>query len=157
VVDVLALDGRGGAAPVAGGVPAWVTAATAGALGGAGLVGGGARAGAGGRGPSGGRASAARPGGRAGSGGRSAPAGGAGPPPGGRRSPSTLRRLLVEAERQMKRLEKRRSELEVAMAQSSTDHEALASIGLKLAALQGEMAEIEERWLQLAEEADDKS
>ncbi len=56
VVDVLALDGRGGAAPIAGGVPAWVAAATAGALGGAGLSGPG-RGGAS-RGGSGGRAGA---------------------------------------------------------------------------------------------------
>ena len=167
VVDVLALDGRGGAAPVAGGVPAWVAAATAGALGGAGLSGpgrgGASRGGSGGRAGAGASAGAgvgaggARPAGRGGPGQRQSGGTGTPVPAGARRTPSTLRRLLVEAERQMKRLEKRRGELEIAMAQSSSDHAALASIGSELAGVQGEIAEVEERWLVLAEEADDKS
>jgi ABC transport system ATP-binding/permease protein len=159
VVDVLALDGRGGAAPVAGGVPAWVARATAGTLGGAGSPAGGAGAGprsdAGGGGRSGGAGrggSGARTVARSGSG--QAPGAGAAAAPGGRRSPSTLRRLLVDAERQMKRLEKRRGELESEMAASSADHQALARIGSELAALQAEVAELEERWLALAEEGE---
>ncbi|HEY2301116.1 MAG TPA: ABC-F family ATP-binding cassette domain-containing protein [Acidimicrobiales bacterium] len=164
VVDVLALDGRGGAGPVAGGVPAWVAAATAGALGApvsaasvprgrpggapAGRGGSAGPVGSPGRRPSGGRPSGGRP-----SGGR-ASGGLASDPSTSRRSPSTLRRLLLDAERQMKRLEKRRGELESAMAAASSDHEALARIGSELAILQEDLSELEEQWLALAEEAE---
>ena len=169
VVDVLALDGRGGAGPVAGGVPAWVAAATAGVLGAP------VSAATGGRGrPGGAPAGRGRSAGPAGSPGRRASGGRApggvapgGVAPGGlapgglasdasmsRRSPSTLRRLLLDVERQMKRLEKRRGELESAMAAASSDHEALARIGSELAALQGDLSGLEEQWLALAEEAE---
>jgi len=142
VVDLLALDGRGGTAPVAGGVPAWVAAATAGALG---------SAGSGGRGAMAGRSALGHS-----STGSRLPAGPASSRSGtGRRSPSTLRRLLLDSERQLKQLERRRGHLVGLMAGSSADHEALARIGSALAALQGEMDEIEDRWLALAEEAEE--
>ena len=54
----------------------------------------------------------------------------------------------------MKGLEKRRGELDSAMAAASADHEELARIGSELATLQGDLTELEEQWLALAEEAE---
>jgi hypothetical protein len=42
------------------------------------------------------------------------------------------------------------------MAASSADHQALARIGSELASLQAEIADLEDRWLALAEEGEGK-
>ena len=130
VVELLGIDGCGRAALVAGGVPAWVEAATAA---------GTASATNGADGP------------------RRAPAPGPaqqGADRVGGRSPGTLRRLMAEAERDLTRLERRRAELEAAMGEAASDHVALARIGVELSELQGRVEQTEQRWITLAEEAE---
>jgi ATP-binding cassette subfamily F protein uup len=68
------------------------------------------------------------------------------------RSPSTLRRLLRDAERDMGGLEERRAELAAALAGAGADHQALARAGTELAAAEAELAVAEHRWLELADE-----
>jgi ATP-binding cassette subfamily F protein uup len=70
------------------------------------------------------------------------------------RSPSTLRRLVQEAEKDLARLHKRRSRLEAAVAAAGADHVRLAEIGASLAEVDAEIAATEERWLAVAEEAE---
>jgi ATP-binding cassette subfamily F protein uup len=70
-----------------------------------------------------------------------------------RRSPSTLRRLIKEAERDLARLERRRSELDGALAIAS-DHRELGRLGTELADLTEALHQAEERWLTLAGEAE---
>lgn len=48
----------------------------------------------------------------------------------------------------------RRDELDAQLAASSTDHEALARLGAELATVGAELGEAEERWLELAAEAE---
>ena len=66
------------------------------------------------------------------------------------RSPSTLRRLIGQAEREVEKLAARRDELVASLA--TTDHEALARIGAEVAAAEAALAEAEERWLDLSAE-----
>jgi len=70
------------------------------------------------------------------------------------RSPSTLRRLLKEAEKEIARLERARARLEdeVATAAKTSDHAALAELGAAVAAVHEEIAAAEERWLALGAE-----
>jgi ATP-binding cassette subfamily F protein uup len=70
------------------------------------------------------------------------------------RTPSTLRQLLRRAEAEMHRLQDRQAALEAELAAAMGDHVALACVGEELAALTGELAAAEERWLSLAEEAE---
>ena len=53
----------------------------------------------------------------------------------------------------MARLEKRRDELAAAFSKV-VEHNELARIGSELAVVQAKLAEVENRWLALAEEAD---
>ena len=69
-----------------------------------------------------------------------------------RRSPSTLRRLLVVAEREMEEAEADRDRLVEELAKASTDHAALTEISRALVDAEGRLAEVEERWLALSEE-----
>jgi ABC transport system ATP-binding/permease protein len=71
-----------------------------------------------------------------------------------RRTPSTLRHLLRRTERELSDLRKRGTELEAELATAANDPEALARIGKDLAEVQAELAQKEEGWLALAEEAE---
>ena len=69
------------------------------------------------------------------------------------RSPSTVRRLLGGAERDMAEAEARRDELSAALAGGDTsDHQALAATAQALADAEAALAAAEERWLALSEE-----
>ncbi len=68
------------------------------------------------------------------------------------RSKSTIRHEIKEIEKRMQKLEKQRGELTEKLDAAGTDHEALASIGTELGAADAELAELEERWLELGEE-----
>ncbi len=72
-----------------------------------------------------------------------------------RRSPSTLRRLQREAEREVEALERRRAKLVGELEAAGDDHEALARAGTALAAVEAELGEAEHRWLELAGELDE--
>jgi len=67
------------------------------------------------------------------------------------RSPSTLRRLVGQAERSLSAATKRRDELVVALSRAGTDHR---QVGFDLAAAQAAMDAAEEQWLTLAHEAE---
>ena len=128
VEDVLVLDGRGAAAAVPGGLAGYLAA----------------------------RRAAASPSG-------AAPPVGVAPPTARRaaaaveprartRSPSTLRRLLSSAERELAEATDRRDGAAAALFAGGTDHVALARAAEELAAAEVRLAEVEERWLALAEE-----
>ncbi len=68
------------------------------------------------------------------------------------RSPSTLRRLLRDAERDLEELERRRQELTESLQAAGADHDALAEAGTALATTETELAAAEHRWLELAAE-----
>jgi ATP-binding cassette subfamily F protein uup len=73
---------------------------------------------------------------------------------GTQRSPSTLRRLLQDADKELARLAKRRTVLEadVTAAAGAGDHERLGQLGREMADLDAQVAEVEERWLELGAE-----
>jgi ATP-binding cassette subfamily F protein uup len=66
------------------------------------------------------------------------------------RSPSTLRRLLGQAEREVEKLTGQRESLVAEL--STSDHEVLARVGAELATVEAALAEAEERWLELGAE-----
>jgi ATP-binding cassette subfamily F protein uup len=70
------------------------------------------------------------------------------------RSPSTVRHALKDVEKELARVEKRRSavEADVAAAAGSGDHETLARLGTDLSALTAAQEQIEDRWLELSDE-----
>jgi ATP-binding cassette subfamily F protein uup len=72
------------------------------------------------------------------------------------RSPSTLRRLIKDAEKDTARLDKRRAKLEAELADLAltADHTVLTEKGNVLAGILAELAEAEERWLELSDELD---
>jgi ATP-binding cassette subfamily F protein uup len=71
-----------------------------------------------------------------------------------RRSPSTLRHLMRQADAVVRRLRERRSELEGELAAAQGDHVALARLGEELSDVTAELDAAEESWLALAEEAE---
>jgi len=73
-----------------------------------------------------------------------------------KRSASTLRHLLKEAERDVRRLEQRHERLaaEVDDPETVADHERLAELGRELAEVASELTEAEDRWLRLTLEAE---
>jgi ATP-binding cassette subfamily F protein uup len=71
-----------------------------------------------------------------------------------RRTPSTLRHLMRKAESTMRRLQERQATLEAELTDAAGDHVALARLGEDMSAVAAEMAEAEEAWLALAEEAE---
>ena len=73
------------------------------------------------------------------------------------RSPSTLRRLLRETEKEIAALERRRDGLIAELAAAGADHEAMTRLGHELAAVEAELAAAEERWLALGEELEARS
>ncbi|MEZ5141638.1 MAG: ATP-binding cassette domain-containing protein [Acidimicrobiales bacterium] len=68
------------------------------------------------------------------------------------RSPSTLRHLVREADKLVARLQRRHDELAAELEASGHDRAALATLGVELATVAAELAEAEERWLDLAAE-----
>jgi len=141
VADVLVLDGAGVAGRRPGGYAAWEADRRAGLAGGSGRsapsVAPGAATGAVRS------AAASRPG---------ASTARPGPPAG--RSPSTLRHLLKEVDKELARLgrEHARLDAEVAQAAAAGDHDALARLGAAVAEVQARQSAAEERWLELGAE-----
>ncbi len=70
------------------------------------------------------------------------------------RSPSTLRRLIGQAEREMAEATARRDELIARLGGVSSDHVKLAELGAALAAAEERVAGTEESWMALAGEAE---
>ncbi len=66
------------------------------------------------------------------------------------RSPSTVRRLMAETERELTEATGRRDELSAEMG--SAVHQALAPLATELAAVEARVVGLEERWLALADE-----
>ena len=139
VEDALVLDGTGAAAVAPGGYAGYEARRRAA------LAGRGAGSATRGPGPAGGAAPAV---GRAGSGTRSRPAADGGR----RRSPSTLRRLLADAEREMAENAAVRDRLDQELAAVGADHVARARTAQALADAEARLVTAEERWLELAEE-----
>ena len=128
VIEVLALDGAGGAQLVRGGVAGWLTQraqATAAA-------------------PS--QAVTAAP--------RAAPVASASPKPASVKSPSTLRRLLSQAERALAQATETCQRLGNELAIAGGDHQLLARLSAELAEAQSKVDTAEESWLALAAEAE---
>jgi ATP-binding cassette subfamily F protein uup len=74
---------------------------------------------------------------------------------GSKRSQSTLRFLMKEAEKSMRTLERRRDELAAELTTTSpTDHRRIAEISTDLAAVEADLSQAEEQWLELASEAE---
>jgi ATP-binding cassette subfamily F protein uup len=149
VEEVLALDGLGGAALVRGGYAGWIASRSNPA----------SRSGSE-------RATTARGVAERSAAGRAAPArsapdvSGAVAPsapvvrPRAGRSPSTLRRLLGQSERDLADAMARRDDLVGQLATVGADHERLAVLGAELAAAEVGVAAAEEHWLGLADEAE---
>jgi ATP-binding cassette subfamily F protein uup len=72
-----------------------------------------------------------------------------------RRSASTIYRELRDAEKEIARLERQRSELETSM-QSAIGHLDLARVGAELTEVQAALEHAEHRWLELGEESDQR-
>ncbi|MHB1137445.1 MAG: ABC transporter C-terminal domain-containing protein, partial [Microthrixaceae bacterium] len=144
VADVIILDGEGSAGRRPGGYAAYEQER---------------RATRGGRrlSPSGGATAAdraTRDGGAASAG---APANGAASGASGR-SPSTIRHELKAAEKALAATQRRHAELSTRLAElgSSGDHVRMAELGTELADVAAEMDAAEERWLELATEAEER-
>ncbi|MEJ7584059.1 MAG: ABC transporter C-terminal domain-containing protein, partial [Acidimicrobiales bacterium] len=73
----------------------------------------------------------------------------------GRHPPAHLRTLLKQAERELRGLDHRRGELIAALSTAGSDHERLGAIGRELAEVESTLADVEHRWLELSEQADD--
>ena len=149
VTDVLVVDGHGSVDPYVGGYAAWEKARRAGAGVTRSVDGGGSAR----------KAPAAA--------GRSLQAEGTtrpsaspkrdSPDPGSQRSPSTLRHLIKQTEKEMARLDRLRvqAENELEAAASASDHVALIELGEALAAVLADHASAEERWLELSSELEE--
>ncbi|MFN0027813.1 MAG: ABC-F family ATP-binding cassette domain-containing protein [Acidimicrobiales bacterium] len=74
------------------------------------------------------------------------------PTAGGKPSPSTLRRRLKDAEKELAGLTKRRDQLVPLLEEAGRagDHEQLRNLGVELATLSAAIENLEERWLELA-------
>lgn len=72
----------------------------------------------------------------------------------GRRAPSIVRKELREAERELERLQRRHDELVAAVEAGASDHTELARLGAELTEVDERRRAAEDRWLELAEEAD---
>ncbi|MFM8601982.1 MAG: ABC-F family ATP-binding cassette domain-containing protein [Actinomycetota bacterium] len=70
--------------------------------------------------------------------------------PATRQSPSTLRRLIAQAEKKMEQLGMRRDDLTGQLSTAGADHAALARVTTELAAVQDELARAEDEWLSLS-------
>lgn len=83
--------------------------------------------------------------------GRNRPSGGSG------RSASTIGHQLRQAEKDLARLERSKLKLEGELVEAGDDHEALARLGAELTRVGAELATVEERWMELAEEQESRS
>ena len=128
VIEVLALDGAGGAQLVRGGVAGWLTQ----------------RAQAAAAAPS--QAVTATP--------RAALVAPSSPKPTTVKSPSTLRRLLSQAERALAQATETCQRLGNELAAAGGDHQLLARLSAELAEAQSKVDAAEESWLALAAEAE---
>lgn len=72
----------------------------------------------------------------------------------GGRSASTIRHELRGVEKDMARLDKKRSTLTAELEAAGSDHEALVRIGAELTPVVEEIDVLEQRWLELSEEAE---
>jgi ATP-binding cassette subfamily F protein uup len=72
------------------------------------------------------------------------------------RSHSTIRHELKATEKRVSKLQKHRDQLDVELADAGTDHVQLASVGEAIAVCDAELAEVEERWLELSEELENR-
>ncbi len=72
-----------------------------------------------------------------------------------RRSPSTVRRELNVAERDLAKATAARQRVQAALEEAIGDHRKLGELGRDLAVADAEVAAAEERWLALAEEAEE--
>ena len=70
------------------------------------------------------------------------------------RSPSTLRHKMRQVETTMQRLQERQAALEAELAAAGSDHVSLARVGEQLSAVSKLLADAEDAWLMLAEEAE---
>jgi ATP-binding cassette subfamily F protein uup len=70
------------------------------------------------------------------------------------RSASTIRHELRTVEKDMARLDKKRTALTAELEAAGSDHEALVRIGAELGPVVEEINGLEERWLALSEEAE---
>ena len=66
-------------------------------------------------------------------------------------SPSTLRRMLREVDKELAGLNRRRERLHADLAAAASDHEAMVRLAGDLAALDAEITATEQRWLELGE------
>ena len=73
---------------------------------------------------------------------------------GAERSSSTLRHLLKQVDKELAGLHRRHDQLEAELSAATTDHDELRRIGGELAEVSALLADTEERWLALAEEAE---
>ncbi len=126
VADALIVDGEGNAGRFAGGYNAWDEQRKA----------GGSKAA---------KAASKPPAAKGDT--RKAPASG-----GSGRSASTLGHLIRETEKAIARIDRQRASLHEQLAAAGSDHVKLAEIGVELAKVESELAEHEERWLELSEE-----
>jgi ATP-binding cassette subfamily F protein uup len=76
------------------------------------------------------------------------------PPPG--RSTSTIRRDLRLVDKELARVERRRDRLQTQLEDAGSDHVVLADLGRQLADAQAELERVEERWLELSVELDER-
>ncbi len=70
------------------------------------------------------------------------------------RSSSTLSRLIREAEKDIARLDRRKTKLTEELVSAGADHAALSRIGAELAEVETGLAAAEESWLALSEESE---
>ena len=133
VSEVMALDGDGSARLVRGGVAGWLAERETAA-----------------------RTSTAAPSPQAQPAGvATAPKGKQKSAPVTRQSPSTLRRLIGQAEKKMETLTLRQHELTEALGNAGVDHGALARVTTELAEVQDELARTEDEWLSLSAQLED--
>ena len=67
-----------------------------------------------------------------------------------KQSPSTLRRLIGQAEKKMEQLNARKDDLTAQLSSAGADHAALAKVTTDLAAVQADLASTEDEWLALS-------
>jgi ATP-binding cassette subfamily F protein uup len=72
------------------------------------------------------------------------------------RSVSTIRHEIKDTEKRIARLDKRRGVLNDELVQAAADHARLRELGAELAAIEAELAEAEDRWLELGEELENR-
>ncbi len=96
----------------------------------------------------------ARSAGSAGSGGSASPGSPGSTAPGVGRSSSTLRHLIKQVDKELAALARRHDALEAEVQQAAGDHAELARIGTEMAEVAAAVADAEERWLALSEEAE---